>query len=214
MLGGDLGDDRVIDESARSKWAPRLGLDTEARVDIAEFGLRQPRVELDLVDGRDHTGLIDDLAQVGVVEVGDANRSRAAFLAQADECAPRVEVDIAGRRRPVDEIEVNLVDAKQARALVEGAQGLVIAMVGVPHLRGHEDVVAVKLAATQRLTDAALIVVEVRRVDVSVADLERLHGRVDDDIVRHLPDAESDDGDGAAVVHLDERGEDHGDSLG
>ena len=171
-------------------------------------------MELDLVDGRDHTGLIDDLAQVGVVKVGDADRASAAFLAQTDERAPRVEVHIAGRRRPVDEVEVDLVDAKQARALVERPQGLVIAMVGVPHLRGHEDVVAVKLAAPQRLTDAAFIVVEVRRVDVSVADLECLHGRVDDDIVRHLPDTKADDGDGAAVVHLNERGEDHGDSLG
>ena len=49
--------------------------------------LGQPRVELDLVDGRDHAGLVDDPAQVGLVEVGDADGACPAFLAQANERA-------------------------------------------------------------------------------------------------------------------------------
>jgi hypothetical protein len=105
----------------------------------------------------------------------------------------------------VQDQEVDLVDPELARALVEGVQRLVVAVVGDPDLRLDEDLGAVEAGATDRLADLALVEVCRGGVDVSVpGGQRRLHGR--DGLVRgRLKDAEADGRHLHAIVQLEQR---------
>ena len=67
----------------------------------------------------------------------------AALLPDPFEGAPGVEVAVLARHRPVDQVEVDVVEAEPLEALLEGAQRRVVALLGVPELGGDEDLVAV-----------------------------------------------------------------------
>ena len=113
------------------------------------------------------------------------------------------------RGRPVHEVEVDLVQAEELGALVEGPQGVVEALIGVPDLRRDEEVIARDAAAPDGFAHAALVLVHRRGVDVSVAALEGAQRRIDGDVIGDLPDTEADLGDRPAVVHH-EAGDRHG----
>ena len=105
---------------------------------------------------------------------------------------PRLDVvDVDARQRPVDEEQVEVVEAEVGQALVEGAQGVVAAVEAVVQLAGHEDLAAVDARAGDGLADALLVAVHLGGVDVPVADLERGRDRLGGLLGRDLVDAEA-----------------------
>ena len=171
--------------------------------------LRQPGVQFDLVDHRDGVSFGKQPLEVVRVEVAYSDRADPAFGVQPLERAPRLDVAVLGRSRPVDEVQVEVVETKQVHARVKGAQGAVEALVGVPHLGGDEDVLARQPGAADPLSYLGLVVVERCGVDVAIADLDRRRDRLGCFLTRDLIDTESDLRDGVAVGQA-ERGNDAG----
>ncbi len=116
------------------------------------------------------------------------------------ERVPRLDVAVLLRHRPVDEVQVDVLEAEPLERRVHRGEGLLRALVVVEQLRRDEELVARDAGVGDRLADAFLVAVDRRGVDVAVADLERVAddplrlGRVD------LEDAEAELGDGVAVV--------------
>ena len=115
--------------------------------------------------------------QVLDAEVGDADRAAAALALDPFEGAPGVEVALLGRQRPVDQVEVDVVEAEPAAALLEGLQGRVVALLRVPELGGDEDLLARDPGGGDRGADAGLVAVGGGGVDVAVAGRQRLLDR-------------------------------------
>ena len=128
--------------AALAERRPGLGEDAVLRVELAQFGLLQVRVQLDLVDRGHDTGLVDQPPQVRGLEVRDADRADPALLPQLHERLPGVDVELAGRRRPVDQVQVERVELELVQRLVERTQGRVVALVGVPQLGRDEQLFA------------------------------------------------------------------------
>ena len=99
-------------------------------------------MQLHLVDGGHGAGLVDQALQVRDLEVRHADRPRPTFGRDLLKGAPRLDVAVDRRQRPVDQVEVDVVEPKPFEALLERRQRGVVALVGVPDLRRHEDVVA------------------------------------------------------------------------
>ena len=110
-----------------------------------DLGLGEVGVELDLVDGRDDRGVLEQRGEVVDHEVADADRADLAVGQERLQRAVSVEgpVERAGQRL-VEDQQVDLLDAELAGALLEGVQRLVVAVVADPDLRLDEDVGAVE----------------------------------------------------------------------
>jgi hypothetical protein len=72
----------------------------------------------------------------------------------------------------VEDEQVDPVDAELAGALVKGVESLLVAVVAAPDLGLDEHVVAIYSAATDGVTDTALVVIGGDGVDVSVPDAQ------------------------------------------
>ncbi len=128
-------------------------------------------------------------------EVGDADRARAPFLVDAFEGTPGVDEAVFARHRPVDQVEVDVVEAEAAETGLEGRQSRVVTLLGVPELGRDEDVLAGDARGRDRGADALLVAVGPGGVDVAVAGIERLFDHLLRVLGRHLEDAEPELGD-------------------
>src|SRR5690606_1694475 len=104
------------------------------------------------------------------------DRARPALAVQPLERAPALEPQI--RHRPVDEIEIDVVEPEPLEARVERGERGVVAMVLVPQLRRDEYVLSRDAALADRAPDVRLVPVEGSGVHVAVARLERPEHRV------------------------------------
>jgi hypothetical protein len=114
--------------------------------------------------------------------------------AVSEKCLPRPvgadgELELP-RECLVEDQQVDLVDAELAGALVEGVQGLVVAVVGDPDLGLDEDLRAVETRATDRFADLALVAVRRGGVDVAVTGRQRGLDRCDRLVRSLLEDTE------------------------
>ena len=114
MHSPDLGQDRIVEDFRRVPVAlperpPRLGGDSALRVDAPQFGLLEVGMQLDLVDRRCDTGRVDDPLQLRRGEVRDTDRSPPSVLAQLSQRPPGLDEAFSRARRPVDEVEVDVV---------------------------------------------------------------------------------------------------------
>src|SRR5438034_1147248 len=73
---------------------------------------------------------------------------------------------------PVDEVQVDGIDAELPAALLERPERSLVAVVGVPEFRRDEDLVPLDLARTDRVADIPLVPVELRGVDQSIPNVE------------------------------------------
>ena len=105
---------------------PRLGEDAECLVGGLHGRVGEVRVQLDLIDRRDHRGGIYEPLDVVGAEVGDADRA----------CLARLEhllrdliggdgVLEVGRGRLVQQVHIDVIHAQAAQARVEPDLGLV-----------------------------------------------------------------------------------------
>lgn len=143
MLLGDGDDRRDLQQAlARAERGPGLGGDALLRVVLAGGVLLEVRVQLDLVDGRDDGRRLDQLLQVLRVEVGDTDGLDPAVRVELLEGLVRVDVLAPGRQRPVDQIQVEVVQAELLQGRVERAERGVVPLVAVPELGGDEEFLA------------------------------------------------------------------------
>ena len=68
---GDCGDGRMGQQRSPPERSPCLGRDAQAGMDLPQLGLRQPGVQLDLVDGGHNPGGIDKDMEVLGFEIAD-----------------------------------------------------------------------------------------------------------------------------------------------
>ena len=105
----------------------------------------------------------------------------------------------------MDQIQVDVVEAEFAQAHVEGVQGLVVAVLVVPDLRGDEHVLARQPGPGDALADAGLVVVERGGVDMAVAGFQGdLHG-IGRRGIRDLVHTEPELGDAVTVIERKKR---------
>ena len=100
-------------------------------------------MHLDLVDGRDDVDLAEQVLEVVLHEVRDADRARAASGEQLLDrlvCADGA-VELA-RDRLVQQEQVDVVDAEPPQAAVEADECLVVAVVTDPELRDDQRLIA------------------------------------------------------------------------
>ena len=91
----------------------------------------------------------------------------------------------------VQDQQVDPVDAEFARALVEGVQRRVVAVVGDPDLRLDEDVGAIETGAADGFADLAFVQIRRGGVDVAVSGLQCRLDRCNGVVGRRLKDAET-----------------------
>jgi hypothetical protein len=105
----------------------------------------QEWLELDLFDGRHDVADFGEAVEVLGLEARDSDAAHQAFALQVDQREPRLLIEPAARGRPVDQVQIEMVEPELGQARLEGAAGAVAALVVVPDLCGHE-----QLAARQR----------------------------------------------------------------
>src|SRR5271165_2794951 len=101
---GDPGDDRIGQQRSSPEWSPGLGGDAQPGVDLSQFGLRQPWMQLDLVDGRNNPGGIDEDTEVLGFEIAHPNGPDPALIAQVSERLEGIDEFVSLRQRPVHQI--------------------------------------------------------------------------------------------------------------
>jgi hypothetical protein len=173
----------------------------------AHLLVQQVRVQLDLIHRGNGSGLRREALHVLDLEVRHANRARAAVLLELLERLPGGHVVAVVERGegPVDQEQVHVVEPELAEGAVERPAGLVGPVIAVVELAGHIHIAPVERELPDRLADAPLVSVHLGRVDVPVADLERLaHGWLGLRGV-DLEDAEAELRDRVAVVQFDVR---------
>src|SRR5450755_2816156 len=108
------------------------------------------------------------------LEVGDADRADATVGAELLQRLPRGDevAAVQGRERPMDQEQVDVVEAQLAEGCLERAVSVVRPVVAVIELAGDEHLCSVQAGAAYGLPDAALVAVHLGGVDVPVAHLE------------------------------------------
>ena len=147
---------RIAEQRALAERAPRLDRDAAGGAFRAQRRLLERRVALDLVDRGNDSGLGDQPVEMVGIEVGDADRARAALLAQPDQRAPGLDIEAARRDRPMDQIEIDMVEPEPIEAGGAGGERRVEALVAVPDLGGDIDLLAATLARSPAPTPASL----------------------------------------------------------
>jgi hypothetical protein len=139
------------------------------------------------------------------LEVGDADGTHSAPSAYSFSKAFHVSVGqpTAGDR-PMHQVQVDHVDAEGGAALLEGLQRVVVALIPVAELRGDEDGLPGQAGRLQRGAHACFVVVPGGRVDVPVADGQRLLGDLLGLLDADPEGPEAELGDLDAVVEFDE----------
>lgn len=90
--------------------------------ELDDVALLQRRMQLDLVDGGDDRAGVEYPSQVLGQEVRDADRSNAPVRVQLLERTPGIDVSIVGGGGPVDQIQVEVVEAETVQARVEARE--------------------------------------------------------------------------------------------
>ena len=91
----------------------------------------------------------------------------------------------------MNQVEVDDVETEQLLAVVKRAQRRVVALVGIPHLRGDEQLIARDAAVANGTANAFFVVVQRCRVDEAVARVQGGAHGFDDLVRRHQEDAEA-----------------------
>ena len=182
--------------------APRLGRDAVLGVNGAQCLLREIGVQLNLVDNRNHAGLLDNLAQLLLGEVRNTNGTDLTLLLQLNQRTPGIQVQALLRLSPVNQVQVNVVGAQLLQGRLERLKSALVALIGVPQLGGEEDVLTSHAGVSDSAAYARLVAVNSGGVDVAVADLQGGGHDLLGDLVLNLPHAVAQLRNGSAVVEL------------
>jgi hypothetical protein len=165
---------------------------------LRQFRLLVAGVQLNLVDGRDNFCGLQQIVQVVCEEVGDTDGPDLVVFIQPLHLLPGLDVQVLGRHRPMDEVQVHVIQAEDLAAVLECCLGPVLFT--VPELGGDKDVLARNAGGCDRCSNSGLVAVGGSRVDVAVSSLEGvLHGALGIPR-RYLENTETKLGYGDAVV--------------
>ena len=199
----DLSQHGVLQQvAAVTQRAPRLSRDAVLGVNGAQRLLREVGVQLNLVDDRNHAGLLDNLAQLLLGEVRNTNRTDLTLLLQLNQRTPGIQVQALLRLSPVNQVQVNVVGAQFLQGRLKRLECALVALVGVPQLGGEEDVLASHAGVSDSAAYARLVAVDSGGVDVAVAGLQGGAHNLLSDLVLNLPHAVAQLRNGSAVVEL------------
>ncbi len=140
-----------------------------------------------------------------LVEVGDADRTGEPASLQRQQPTPAVHVLALLTRGPVDQVEIDVVEAEAFQARGQRVLGRLVALVGGGQFGGDEQLLARHTRRRDRTADRGLVAVGGGGVEQSVAGLQRRRHRLLGLGVRQLADAETDDRHRVVVVQSDRR---------
>jgi hypothetical protein len=170
-------------------------------------------MQLDLIHGRNDAGGVDELGQHGLGEVRHPDRADEPTIARVDHAPPRVDVPADARVRPVDQLQVEVVEPEHAEGALDAVDRLLATVVAPRDLRCHEQIGAVDAAATHRFADLALVLVVDRRVEQAIAALDRLDDGGDAVLAPQVVGSEAQLGKCCSVVQGESRDRGHGSIL-
>ena len=152
--------------------------------------LVQVGMELDLVRDQRRGAQGGSLAHQLDVEVADADVARPAArygLVQ--------RIDLLGQRRlvagPVQQQQVHVIGAQPRQAFLDRAQQVGRPVVVHPDLGGQEDLLARHAGLGHATTHVGLVAIDLRGVDVAVAQLQRGPGHAGGVLGRHAEHAQA-----------------------
>ena len=112
-------------------------------------------------------------------EVGDADAAHQPLALQVDQRAPRLGVPALAGVGPVDQVQVEVVEAEPLQRLLGRGDRVVVAVVAAGDLAADRQLVPRYAGAPDRLAHLLLVAVVDRRVEQPVADLDRGDDRGD-----------------------------------
>ena len=206
-----LGNKLVAQRHAVRHRRVRLHQDAVCLAERDKLGGRIADMRQHLVDLRLHRCVIHNVAQVVLVEVGNANHahlaSRLCFLKRApcSQVAFLVTivglVDLRPRLRAVDDHLIHVIQAQLRKRLVNRSlRRLVILQLGC-NLRRHEQLPTVNAAGAHAFANAGFVAIRLRRINHSVTDFHRIAHRLSGLGIVHQPRAQSDFGHRYAAFH-------------
>ena len=159
--------------------------------ELQRFRLREARMHLQLVDGRRLAGFVDEPLQMLGKEIRNAAGPDRSFLLDFQQRLPGFDVLVDRGERPVNEIQVEMVESEIIQRRVKGHTRRIIALIAVAQL-GCDEHFAGHAGGFERVTDFTFVVIGSGCVNMTVADLQCLFngllcGRSGD-----LEDSESD----------------------
>ena len=192
----------------------RIRFDEDAmRLRILDgFKRRVADVAKDLVDDGLHGRVVEDVPQIFGLEVRDADRTNLARFLIFFERFPRREVALeimialaerAPRLRRVDQHEVDIVEAEARERFLDALLGGVIRLEIGMELRRDKKLLARHARTTDALADFLLVAVRPRRVDVAVAETDRVLDRLRRRLASDEPRAKANFRDRRAVGKLE-----------
>src|SRR5699024_7549700 len=122
---------------------------------------------------RQLTGLSSQPLQVGNLEVRHADTAGPAALTDLQQRLPGLDVQVLGRYRPVDQVQVHVIQAESLQAGVELPERVVAAHLGAGQFGRYEQVFTGDAARVNGCASALLVAVHRSRVDMPVTEAER-----------------------------------------
>ena len=108
-------------------------------------------------------------------EIADADGPYPARIVEVFECPPGILV--FPLHRPVDQVQVQVIEAQVVHGAVKSLQGALIALVGIPDLAGDKHLFPVHAALPEGFPNPGLVPISPRRIDMPVAGFQGpLHG--------------------------------------
>ena len=160
-------------------------------------------MQFDLVDRRNDAGGVDENGQVLGLEIADSDGPDPALVAQSGESLEGLDIFVERRLRPVDQVEIEVVESKPAHARVECLQRAVVALVCIPQFGHQVELVTRHAGFGNRSPDLSFVTVGRRGVDMPVAGAQRSAYRQLGVCRGDLENSETDGRDQIAVVQRD-----------
>src|SRR5947208_4961780 len=202
IFRGDFLDQGVLKAPSPRERAVRLQLDVMLLAIFEEFSLKEERMELDLVHRWRDRGCTQEFLQMRDRVVAHPNRPCQSLLPDLQKRLPRFVPQLG--HRPVNQIQVHVLETEFASAPVERPQRRFESLVAVPEFRGDEDLVPGNPALSYRGPYVSLVSIQSRRVDQTIARFEGGRDRLPCLLPgARLPHAKAKDGNLRADVQRD-----------
>jgi hypothetical protein len=166
----------------------------------AQLRLGKAGVQLDLVNRRHDPGLRYEPRELGIREIRDADLPGQAAAANDLQGSPGFHVQVAHGQRPVDEIEINGIQAEPAPARVEGLQRGSEPLVGAVQLGRDDQLIAGDPRFPYRPADPRFGAISRRGVQEPVPSVDGQPDRALSLIRRDAGRSEAEPGNGEAVT--------------
>ncbi len=129
-------------------------------------------MQLDLVQGGSHVGLVGEPLEMLDLEVGHADRTHPAVGEESLEGPPGLDILIEHRQWPVDQEEIEDLDAQSLHAVLERGQRPVVSVAPVGEFGGDEDLLTGHLRTCDGFADTLFVPIPLSSVDEPVTGVE------------------------------------------